>query len=54
MRPETFNLGIMDEGVHHIALKLSFLVIVCKSYWKLYHWISEHECGARMMVLGTI
>jgi hypothetical protein len=23
----------------------------CQSYWNMYHWQSEHECGTRKMVL---
>jgi hypothetical protein len=26
----------------------------CQSYWKLYHWQSEHECGTSVMVLRNI
>jgi hypothetical protein len=25
-----------------------------QSYWKLYHWQSEHECGTRVMVLRAV
>jgi hypothetical protein len=25
--------------------------MICQSYWKMYHWQSEHKCGTWMMVL---
>jgi hypothetical protein len=25
--------------------------MICQSYWKMYHWQSEHECGTWPMVL---
>jgi hypothetical protein len=28
--------------------------MICHSYWKLYHWQSEHECGTCMMVLRAV
>jgi hypothetical protein len=28
--------------------------MICQSYWKMYHWQSEHECGTCMMVLRHI
>jgi hypothetical protein len=27
---------------------------ICRSYWKMYHWRSEHECGTCMIVLRDI
>jgi hypothetical protein len=28
--------------------------VVCKSYWKMYHWQSDHECGTHMMELWHV
>jgi hypothetical protein len=28
--------------------------MICQSYWKMYHWQSEHECGTCMMVLRAV
>jgi hypothetical protein len=28
--------------------------MICQSYWKLYHWQSEQECGTCMMMLRYI
>jgi hypothetical protein len=28
--------------------------MICQSYWKPYHWQSEHECGTCMMVLCAV
>jgi hypothetical protein len=27
---------------------------ICQSYWKMYHWQSEHECGTCVMVFRHI
>jgi hypothetical protein len=28
--------------------------MICQSYWKLYHWQAEHECGTCMMVFRAV
>jgi hypothetical protein len=28
--------------------------MICQSYWKLYHWQAEHECGTRVLVLRAV
>jgi hypothetical protein len=44
--------------LYHIGLRattadtLSYMI--CRSYWKIYHWKSQHECGTCMMVLRHI
>jgi hypothetical protein len=39
----------------HIGLQATTTEIssfmICQSYWKMYHWQSEYECGTCMMVL---
>jgi hypothetical protein len=35
----------------HIGLHKISSYTICLSYWKMYHWQSEHECGTCMMVL---
>jgi hypothetical protein len=37
----------------HIGLQATTCMI-CQSYWKIYHWQSEHECGTCMMVLRAV
>jgi hypothetical protein len=38
----------------HIGLQATTAEIsshmICQSYWKMYHWQSEPECGTCMMV----
>jgi hypothetical protein len=42
----------------HIGLQATateiFFYMICQSYWKMYHWQSEYECGTWMMVLRHI
>jgi hypothetical protein len=40
-------------GLQATTAKISSYM-VCYSYWKMYHWQSEHECGTCMMVLQHI
>jgi hypothetical protein len=28
--------------------------MICQSYWKVWHWYSEYECGICMVVLRHI
>jgi hypothetical protein len=43
---------------YHIGIQATTTEIssymICQSYWKMYHWQSEHECGTRVMVLRYI
>jgi hypothetical protein len=52
-------IGIVaDYLVDHIGLQATITDIssymICQSYWKVYHWQSEHECRTSMMVLRHI
>jgi hypothetical protein len=42
----------------HIGLQVTTTEIssymICQSYWKMYHWQSEHEYGLCVMVLRHI
>jgi hypothetical protein len=42
----------------HIGLQATTAGIssymICQSYWKIYHWQSEHKCGTCMIVLRHI
>jgi hypothetical protein len=38
-------------GLWTTTTKISSFVI-CQRYWKMCHWLPQHECGACMMVLG--
>jgi hypothetical protein len=42
----------------HIGLQATTIVIssymISQSYWKMYHWQSEHERGTFMMVFRHI
>jgi hypothetical protein len=42
----------------HIGLQTTTTEIsshtICQSFWKMYHWQSEHECGTCMLVLRAV
>jgi hypothetical protein len=42
----------------HIGLQTTTTEVssymICQSYWRLYHWQSEQECGTCVMVLRHI
>jgi hypothetical protein len=40
-------------GLHTTTTETSSHMI-CHSYWELYHWQSEHECGTCMTVLRAV
>jgi hypothetical protein len=27
---------------------------ICQNYWKMYHWLSQHDCGTYMLVFRHI
>jgi hypothetical protein len=48
-RPACF----VNNGLQATITEISSYMI-CQSYWKMYHWQSEPECGTCMMVLRHI